>query len=101
MLEQYFVHPETVDRIRSSWIGGPIEHYVQWLQEHGYRPRNVFARVPILTHFGEFARARGAKRFADLPEHIDPFVAHWTAERGLRCKTVQARKKVAAGAVIK
>ena len=28
MLERYFVKPVTVDRIRASWIGGPIERYV-------------------------------------------------------------------------
>jgi hypothetical protein len=31
MLERYFIRPETVDRIRSSWIGGAIEQYVTWL----------------------------------------------------------------------
>ena len=28
MLEHYFVRPETVDRIRSSWLGEAIEKYV-------------------------------------------------------------------------
>jgi hypothetical protein len=28
MLEQFFVRPDTIDRIRSSWIGGAIEQYV-------------------------------------------------------------------------
>ena len=30
MLEQYFLKPETVDQIRSSWLGEPIERYVKW-----------------------------------------------------------------------
>jgi integrase/recombinase XerD len=59
MLERYFVKPVTVDRIRASWIGGPIEGYVGWLSEQGYASRNVFRRVPILVQFGAFAAASG------------------------------------------
>lgn len=29
MLENYFVKPDTIDAIRASWIGGPIEQYVE------------------------------------------------------------------------
>ena len=47
MLEHYFLRPETVDRIRSSWIGDAIDRYVTWLAEHGYASRNVLRRVPI------------------------------------------------------
>lgn len=53
MLERYFLRPTTVDRIRDSWLGEPIERYVTWLSERGYAARNVFCRVPILLHFGE------------------------------------------------
>ena len=35
MLEKYFVRPQTVDRVRASWIGAEIERYVEWLAEHG------------------------------------------------------------------
>jgi len=28
MLEQYFIKPQTLDRIRHSWLGKPIENYV-------------------------------------------------------------------------
>ena len=31
MLEKYFVKPQTVDRVRASWIGAEIERYVEWL----------------------------------------------------------------------
>jgi len=31
MLERCFVRPETLDRIRSSWLGPPIERYAAWL----------------------------------------------------------------------
>jgi hypothetical protein len=30
MLEEYFVEPETVDRIRTSWAGPELERYVAW-----------------------------------------------------------------------
>jgi integrase/recombinase XerD len=39
MLEHYFVKPGTIDRIRASWIGEPIERYVAWLHDHGYSAR--------------------------------------------------------------
>ena len=77
MLERYFVKPATVDRIRASWIGGPIEQYIGWLSEQGYAARNVFRRVPILFQFGAFAAERGARRLDELPGHIDGFVAEW------------------------
>lgn len=81
MLEEYFVKPQTVDRIRASWISAEIERYVAWLAEHDYRARNVCARVPVLVAFGDFARSRGAETVADLPGHIDVFVAARVGER--------------------
>ena len=81
MLEDYFVKPQTVDRIRASWIGPEIEHYVDWLSGHGYRARNVPRRVPVLVAFGEFARAGGAETVQDLPGHVEAFVAERVARR--------------------
>ena len=74
MLEKYFVRPQTVDRIRASWIGPQIERYVAWLAERGYGARSVLRRVPLLAAFGEFARLNGARSLADLPGHVDAFV---------------------------
>jgi len=93
MLERYFLRPQTVDRYRASWIGGAIEKYVEWLAAEGYAARNVFARVPILWRFGEFARARGAGGWEDLPGHVDAFIDHWVRERGANRKTEAARQK--------
>jgi len=81
MLETYFVKPQTVDRIRSSWIGPEIERYVVWLAEHGYTARSVLRRVPMLVAFGEFARSRGARAVGDLPGHVEAFVAERVADR--------------------
>ena len=75
MLETYFVKPQTVDRIRACWIGAEIERYASWLAERGYSTRTVLRRVPAAVAFGEFARRRGASVPADLPAHVDDFVA--------------------------
>ena len=93
MLESYFIRPETVDRIRLSWMGEPIERYVGWLAEHGYATRNVLRRVPILVRFGAFAADRGATRWSELPAQVDAFVADWLQ---VRCGTSPvARRRVA------
>ena len=74
MLEEYFVKPATVDRIRASWIGPQIEEYVTWLAGQGYGARCVWRRVPQLAAFREFARLNGARSLADPPGHVDAFV---------------------------
>ncbi len=81
MLETYFVKPQTVDRVRASWIGSEIERYVGWLVERGYTARSVLRRVPLLVAFGEFARASGARAVGELPGHVDAFVAERVADR--------------------
>jgi integrase/recombinase XerD len=85
MLETYFVRPETIERIRASWIGSEVERYVGWLAEHGYGVRTVWRRVPQLLGFAEFARQRGAQAVTDLPAHVEAYVAHRvTGHRGER-----------------
>ena len=79
MLERFFVRPDTIDRIRSSWIGGAIEQYVTWLTERKYAARTVCRHVPILMQFGEFAWDRGARKWDELPGHVTDFVASWLA----------------------
>jgi integrase/recombinase XerD len=81
MLERYFVKPQTVDRIRASWIGSEVEQYVAWLDEREYAPRSVLPRVPVLVAFGEFAWAGGARTVAELPGHVEGFVAAWMTGR--------------------
>ena len=74
MLERYFVKPQTIDRIRASWIGPQIEQCVTWLADQGYGARCVWRRVPQLAASGEFAWLNGARSLADLPGHVDAFV---------------------------
>jgi len=73
MLEQYFTRPETVDAIRASWIGEPIERYVDWLHSYGYASRTIIRRVQLLRSFGEFAAGRGAQTWEELPSHVEAF----------------------------
>ena len=98
MFERYFVKPETIDRLRASWLGEPIERYVTWLHEHGYSARNVFRRVPLLRQFGEFAQAHGATRWEELPAYVEPFVTVWVQQHGHHCPTEAARRHVASDA---
>ena len=94
MLDRFFVMPETVDRIRSSWIGECVERYVTWMTERNFAPRTVCRRVPILLRFGQFARDHGASTVEELPEHVDSFVARWITERAKQ-QSDDRRKMVA------
>jgi integrase/recombinase XerD len=82
MLERYFIRPQTIDRIRASWLGPGIEAYVSSLTEQEYSARSVWRRVPLLLAFGEFARERGARTYGDLPACVEPFAADWLKKRG-------------------
>lgn len=77
MLEQWFKRPQTIDRIRSSWLGPAIEQYAAWRIERGHVARNLAHSVPILLRFASFAQGRGATSYSDLPVHVDPFVEAW------------------------
>ena len=81
MLENYFVHPDTLYGIRNCWLGEAIEQYIAWLVQSGYGPAAIYRRVPVLRRFGEFAWTQGARSFDDLPRQVEPFVSHWIAER--------------------
>jgi site-specific recombinase XerD len=95
MLERYFVKPDTVDRIRASWLGEVIEGYVTWLTEQQYSWKIVTRRVPILMRFGDFAHSRGCQTWADLPPFVEPFVNDWVKVHGKNCNTDRALGSVA------
>jgi len=94
MLERYYVRPDSVDRVRSSWIGDPIEWHVQWLSQQGYSSRTVLRHIPLLMEFGKFTSRCGATKFEELPSHIEAFTVHWLKRHGRGCKSDAARKKV-------
>lgn len=81
MLERCFVRSETLIRIRSSWVGPPIEQYAARLGEHGYRAGTLAARVSLLRQFGTFAQTRGAQRYEELPAYVEPFLEFWFQRR--------------------
>jgi len=77
MLEHYFDRPQTLDRIRASWLADPIKRYVAWSAAQGYARETVKNRVPVLVRFGEYAARRGARRWEDLPALVVPFRKAW------------------------
>lgn len=95
MFERYFVRPGTVDRIRASWLADAIERYVSWLTDRGYAARTIWRRVPLLVHFGDFARQQGAAAIDDLPRHVEAFITEWVADRHPCSTDQQARKRLA------
>ena len=62
MLEQYFVKPSTIDRLRGSWIAAEIEAYVAWMAGQGYRARSIWRRVPVVRVRRVRPGARGTRR---------------------------------------
>ena len=98
MLDRYYLKPETIDRIRASWLGEPIDRYVTWLTEHRYAAPSVHRRVPMVMHFAEYAAAHGARTLEELPEQVDGFVEAWTHQHARGCKDKEARRRVAEAA---
>jgi integrase/recombinase XerD len=70
MIEDYYVKPSTIDRVRSS--------YLEWLEAHRYSRLVVYRRLPLLFHFGEFAQKKGCKDVASCKAYIKEFVSQWS-----------------------
>lgn len=94
MLEDYFVRPRTVDRIRGLWLGLAIEQYVERLTQQQAAPSTVKAAVQRLIRFNDFALSRGASTWEQLPEIADVFIAQWIQEHSDFCRTAQHRATV-------
>lgn len=99
MLEQYFIKPSTIDRIRGSWIATEIETYVASLVGQGYSTKSIWRRVPIAFAFGEFARQRGARAVGDLPALVEAFVAGRVAAHDARTGSTRPMAKEVRGPV--
>jgi hypothetical protein len=52
MLEDYYVKPSTVDRVRASWLAPQIESYLEWLEAHHYSRLVVYRRAGMTLHKG-------------------------------------------------
>ena len=90
MLEDYYVKPSTIDRVRSSWLAPQIESYLEWLQAHGYSRLVVYRRLPLLFHFAEFAKKKGCGDIASCKAYIKEFVSQWLEQHGVKTKTAVA-----------
>src|ERR1700677_1646417 len=91
MLEDYFMKPKTLDRIRQSWIAERIEKYLAWLEQHGHSAQTIHRRIPLLVQFGDYARKGGATTITELNDHVGDFVAYFE-ERSRGCRSVSRQK---------
>jgi site-specific recombinase XerD len=93
MLEDYYVNPATVDRVRASWLAPQIESYLEWLEAHRYSRLVVYRRLPLLFHFTEFTKDKGCRDIASCKPYIKEFVSEWLELHGAKAKkTVAVRK---------
>jgi site-specific recombinase XerD len=99
MLEEYFIRPSTIDRVRGSWISTEIETYVSWLVDQGYSTKSIWRRVPIVFAFGEFGRGRKACSVDDLAAHVEAFVADRVAAHEARTGSTRPMAKEVRGPV--
>src|SRR5208283_193075 len=93
MLEDYYVKPSTIDRVRSSWLAPQIESYLGWLEAHRYSHLIVYRRLPLLFHFAEFAQKKGCKNVVACKAYIKEFVSWWLEQHGAKEKTAVALRK--------
>ena len=93
MLEDYYVRPSTLDRIRASWLAPQIGSYLEWLEGHGYSRLVVYRRLPLLFHFAEFSQKKGCRDIASCKAYIKEFVSHWLEQHGAQAKTAVALRK--------
>ncbi|HWO31509.1 MAG TPA: site-specific integrase [Candidatus Acidoferrum sp.] len=93
MLEDYYVKPTTIDRIRASWLAPQIESYLEWLETHGYSRLVVYRRVPLLFHFAEFAQKKGCRDITSCRAYTKEFVSQWLEQHGAKAKTAVALRK--------
>jgi site-specific recombinase XerD len=91
MLERYYVRPQIVDRIRAVWLGPAIDRYVNWLSERHASKDTIRQAVRALIEFNDYARARGANAWEDLPPHLEPFVVQWMQKHGAWCRSEHDR----------
>jgi integrase/recombinase XerD len=98
MLEHYFRRPSTVDRIRANWLAPQIEHYVEWMHAQNYAAHNILRRVPLLCHFADFAREKGATDLNSATSFVETFASHWVARAN--CKNAVTRRNLIQSAIL-
>jgi integrase/recombinase XerD len=93
MLEDYYIKPATVDRVRASWLAPQIESYLEWLEAHRYSRLVVYRRLPLLFHFAEFTEEKGCRDIASCKAYIKEFVSQWLEQHGAKAKSAVAVRK--------
>src|SRR3974390_347890 len=103
MLEDYYVKPSTVDRVRASWLAPQIESYLEWLEFHRYSRLVVYRRLPVLFHFEEFVQKKGCKDIASCKAYIKEVCRSGWSNMGrmkrlpLQCESIRSMQSVACG----
>jgi integrase/recombinase XerD len=94
MLDQYFVRPESADRLRALWLGPAIERYAEWLTARQAARDTARQHLRALVDFNQFAQRRGVQRWDELPALVDDFVRYRFRLHGKWCKTKKDRDSV-------
>jgi integrase/recombinase XerD len=94
MLEKYYIRPTTMIASASPGSVPQSSNTSAGWQSAAMRLAAVSRRIPVMVSFGEFAKARGASKIEDLPDHVEPFVQAWIGDHaGGRC-SARRRKQV-------
>src|ERR1700685_4605247 len=94
MLDQYFVRPESADRLRGLWLGPAIERYAEWLASRPAAQATASPHPPSLGGFDQFAQRRGVQRWDELPALVEDFVRYSFRRHGKWCQTLKDRRTV-------
>lgn len=94
MLDQYFVRPESADRLRALWLGPAIDRYAEWLAARQAAKDTARQHLRVLVDLNQFTQSRGVQRWDELPALVDDFVRHRFRLHGKWCQTAKDRRSV-------
>jgi integrase/recombinase XerD len=94
MLDQYFVRPESADRLRALWLGPAIDRYAEWLAARQAAKDTARQHLRTLVDFNQFAQSRGVQRWDQLPALVEDFVRYRYGLHGKWCRTAKDRRTV-------
>src|SRR6266576_717234 len=63
-----------------------------WMHSQKYAAPNILRRVPLLCHFADFTREKGATDLASATSLVDKFASHWVARAN--CKNAATRRNL-------
>jgi len=94
MLDQYFVRPESADRLRALWLGPAIDRYAEWLVSRRAAKATASQHLRTLVDLNQFAQRRGVERWDELPALVEDFVRYSSRRHGKWCQTLKDRRTV-------